>query len=581
MCGIFSVLNYTEFQSSKIEEYFQKGKGRGPENSVLEKIGLDVLIGFHRLAINGLNDISNQPIHMDNVTMVCNGEIYNYKELYKMLGIQPKTGSDCEVIIHLYKKFGIEYTLQVLDGVFSFILFDDHYHKVEPEIFIARDPYGVRPLYMFEENSIHGFASEIKMLKFTETANIRHFEPGTYSVFQKSFMILSKWENQKQNVKYHRMAFSRLLMNNENRNPYTFLDGIRSTLISAVFKRCSTTERPIACLLSGGLDSSLVTALVSLYHKKHGLPPIETYSIGLADSEDLKYARIVAEHWKTIHTEIVLTEQEFIDAIPEVIYAIESFDTTTVRASIGNYLLGKYISKNSKAKVIFNGDGSDELTGGYLYMKKAPNAIEFDNESRRLLSEIHMFDVLRSDKSISTHGLEPRTPFLDREFTQYYLSLPHEMRFEPGKYFEKDDIDSKYKKLLSIEKFLIRASFSSLFNYDSSPDTECNNISILCNSDIHGLLPNEILWRTKEAFSDGVSGVNRSLYQIIQEHIEKKCTFNMNGVRDLKPEPKTKEQVYYREIFETHYKNAEIIPHFWMPRFVEAVDPSARTLSIY
>jgi len=573
MCGIFSVLNYKEFQSGKIEEYFQKGKGRGPENSVLQKIGLDLFIGFHRLAINGLNTISNQPIHMDNVKLICNGEIYNYKELYKMLGIEPNTGSDCEIIIHLYKKFGIEYTLQVLDGVFAFVLFDDHHHEIEPEIIIARDPYGVRPLYMFEENNIYGFASEMKMLKFTETATIRHFEPGTYSVFQKSFKILSKWEPKKQDVKYHRMAFSKLFMEGENENAKNIRNGIQMRLINAVFKRCSTTERPIACLLSGGLDSSLVTALVCLYQQKNRLPPIETYSIGLADSEDLKYARKVADHLKTTHTEIILTEQEFIDAIPEVIYAIESYDTTTVRASIGNYLLGKYISKNSKAKVIFNGDGSDELTGGYLYMKKAPNLIEFDNECRRLLSEIHMFDVLRSDKSISTHGLEPRTPFLDREFTQYYLSIPQEIRFNPGKYFEKYYSDSGYQKFFGIEKFLIRAAFSDIFDIDR----ERYNLS---STDISKLLPDEILWRKKEAFSDGVSGVNRSLYQIIQEHIERNYTF-MGHLRGFTPEPKTKEQMYYREIFEKHYSNAEIIPHFWMPRFVNAEDPSARTLSIY
>jgi asparagine synthase (glutamine-hydrolysing) len=579
MCGIFSVLNYYEDDYNKIEEYFQKGKGRGPEYSVLQKIGVDVFLGFHRLAINGLNDISNQPIHMDNVTLICNGEIYNYKELYKMLGIEPQTGSDCEVIIHLYKKFGIEYTLQVLDGVFAFVLFDDHHHEIEPEIIVARDPYGVRPLYMFNEKKTFGFASEMKMLKFTEKGIIRHFEPGTYSVFQKSFKILSKWENKKQNIKYHKMAFSRLLMDGETRNPYTILDGIRNHLISAVFKRCSTTERPIACLLSGGLDSSLVTALVCLYHRKNGLPPVETYSIGLADSEDLKCARTVAKHLRTRHTEIILTEQEFIDAIPEVINVIESFDTTTVRASIGNYLLGKYISKNSKAKVIFNGDGSDELTGGYLYMKKSPNAIEFDNECRRLLTEIHMFDVLRSDKSISSHGLEPRTPFLDREFTQYFLSLPAEIRFNPFVLFKDKTIYQfpNIKQKCSIEKFLIRASFSPIFIKHFTD----NSIFDLDCHEIINLLPDIILWRTKEAFSDGVSGVNRSLYQIIQEHLEKKYTFNMNTVQDLTPQPKTKEQIYYRELFEKDYKNAEIIPHFWMPRFVEAVDPSARTLSIY
>jgi asparagine synthase (glutamine-hydrolysing) len=182
------------------------------------------------------------------------------------------------------------------------------------------------------------------------------------------------------------------------------------------------------------LDSSLITALVNQINKQENGPDkkLETYSIGLEGSEDLKYARIVSDYLGTNHTEILLTEQDFIDAIPEVIYTIESYDTTTVRASIGNYLLGKYISKNSDAKVIFNGDGSDELCGGYLYMHKAPNQLEFDYECRRLLNNIYAFDVLRSDKCISSHGLEPRTPFLDRSWVQFYLSIDPKLRFHPG-----------------------------------------------------------------------------------------------------------------------------------------------------
>ena len=196
---------------------------------------------------------------------------------------------------------------------------------------------------------------------------------------------------------------------------------IYNNLCNAVKKRVQgTTERPIACLLSGGLDSSLITALVNKYHKGQ----LNTFSIGMKGSEDLKYAREVADHLKTNHTEIILTPEEFFDAIPDVIRTIESYDTTTVRASVGNYLVGKYISENSDCKVIFNGDGSDELTGGYLYFLKAPNAIEFDAECRRLIHEIHFFDVLRSDRCIAAHGLEPRTPFLDRTFVNEYLNIP-------------------------------------------------------------------------------------------------------------------------------------------------------------
>jgi asparagine synthase (glutamine-hydrolysing) len=291
----------------------------------------------------------------------------------------------------------------------------------------------------------------------------------------------------------------------------------------------------------------LIAALVNEYHKTHGLPTLETYSIGLAESTDLKYARLVAGHLGTKHTEVILTEREFCEAIPEVVEAIESYDTTTVRASIGNYLLGKYIAANSEAKVIFNGDGSDELLGGYLYMKMAPDAIEFDQECRRLLKDIHAFDVLRSDKSISSHGLEPRTPFLDRDWTQFYLSIsPTIRRGEPG----------------DIEKYLLRSAFART-----------------------GLLPEDVLWRRKEAFSDGVSGQERSLYQILQEYCGTQTEMvknhpDMGGV--ITNFPKTAEQVYYRQVFERCYPGqGSIVPYFWMPKYVEATDASARTLATY
>jgi len=294
----------------------------------------------------------------------------------------------------------------------------------------------------------------------------------------------------------------------------------------------------------------------------------------LAGSVDLEYAKIVAEHLGTKHTEIILTEQEFLDAIPDVIKCIESYDTTTVRASIGNWLLGKYISEHSDAKVIFNGDGSDELLGGYLYMQKAPDMIEFDKECRRLLKDIYMFDVLRSDKSISSHGLEPRTPFLDRTWVQFYLSIPLELRYHP-----------KHKNM---EKYLLRTAFSSEF-YTNSDGTE--------------LLPYSVLWRRKEAFSDGVSQNERSLYQIIQEFTDKKIGeeypellggkelgLDLEKLVNKIPEldglthllPKTSEQLYYRKIFEEHYKGlGDVLPYFWMPKYVNANDASARTLKLY
>jgi asparagine synthase (glutamine-hydrolysing) len=331
---------------------------------------------------------------------------------------------------------------------------------------------------------------------------------------------------------------------------------IQQYFLSAVKKRCLITERPVACLLSGGLDSSLVTALANEFNKVYSTAPLETYSIGLKNSVDLFYARTVAEYLDTNHHEIVMTERDFIDAIPEVVRAIESYDTTTVRASIGNYLLGKYISQHSDAKVIFNGDGSDELTGGYLYMHECPCPIEFDKECRRLLRDIHVFDVLRSDKSISSHGLEPRTPFLDRTWVNYYLSIPATIR--------------SHVTAGQCEKFLLRTAFSHehYTGLDGDP-----------------LLPDSVLWRRKEAFSDGVTGQSRSLFEIIQEHAEIVISdeeFDQAATKYSHNTPMTKEQYYYRKLFEGFYPDtANVVPYFWMPKYVEAKDASARTLSLY
>jgi len=225
-----------------------------------------------------------------------------------------------------------------------------------------------------------------------------------------------------------------------------------------------------------------------------------------------------------------------------VIYAIESYDTTTVRASVGNYLIGKWISKNSDARVIFNGDGADELMGGYRYFNYAPNELEFDRECKRLLDDIHYFDVLRSDRCISTHGLEPRTPFLDRSFVQMYLSLPADLR------------NHRYNN--QPEKFLLRGTIGFMKKE---------------------LLPEEVLLRTKEAFSDGVSAADRSWYKIIEEKVKDiELPTNIIYIHNT---PQTKEQKYYRYLFEQEYPHCgNIIPYFWMPRWVEASDPSARTI---
>lgn len=572
MCGIFALLNNKNniIESNIIDhefilEQFKKSQHRGPDNSCYSLLN-DNFIGFHRLAINGLDEESNQPFNINNILLICNGEIYNYKNLFKNITYKQTTSSDCEIIIYLYMLYGIEYTLNLLDGVFAFVLIDYNTNK----IFVSRDPYGVRPLYYlynsygiinddFEDSNnsnnlqytnLIGFSSEVKQLvgfttKFNKNSeNSEKLDTSDFLIINPilpgEYLCLELSENNKW------FLSDKKLYNTFNLNKYiedseiTYIKNIHDKFCNAIKKRVNTTDRPIACLLSGGLDSSIVTALVQKYYSQ----TLETYSIGLEGSEDLHYARIVAKFLNTQHTEIIVSEEDFFDSIPNVIQNIESYDTTTVRASVGNYLVGKYISENSEAKVIFNGDGSDELMGGYLYMQHASNHLEFDKECKRLLRDIHSFDVLRSDRSISTNGLEPRTPFLDREFIETYLSIPSHIRYSTNK---------------NQEKYLFRKAFDR--NY----------------------LPKEILWRKKEAFSDGVSSLKRSWYQIIEEKVSKQTIikYDMNIQYDHNS-PQTLEQLYYRTIYENYYPNlGYLIPYFWMPKYIHATDSSARTLDIY
>ena len=319
---------------------------------------------------------------------------------------------------------------------------------------------------------------------------------------------------------------------------------VRQLLTEAVDKRLMS-DRPIGCLLSGGLDSSLIAALVARNYEPGTL---ETFSIGLKGSTDLYFAKKVAEHIKTKHHHIELEESDFLNAIEEVIYAIESYDTTTVRASVGNYLVSKYIKENTDCTVIYNGDGSDEVCGSYLYLKNAPDPESFHNECKKLLREIHCFDVLRSDRCVSENGLEPRTPFLDKAFVNYYMSIEPRLRMS----------DSR------MEKYILRQSF--------------NNTN---------LLPDDVLWRQKEAFSDGVSGKEKSWFEVIQDMVESKISDQQfESFKDSHPfnTPLLKESMFYRMIFEKHFgdKHANVIPHFWMPQWCgEQIDPSARVLSVY
>jgi len=535
MCGITALFNAGLYRKEDIIKSFNNGSVRGPEYTCYNFIN-DVFIGFHRLAINGLDDKSHQPIKLNrtNIYLICNGEIYNWKKLKEILKdeITYQTNSDCEIILHLYEKYGIKHTLQLLDGVFAFVLLDLENPDC-PKAYIARDTYGVRPLFIMENNSddIIGFSSEIKMLNDLNkynTQTFKQFSPGHLIELNYSANI-AKWK-----IAHSEHFSSSISVTNPFIDSSNVLSMIKKSLISAVEKRVDNTDREIACLLSGGLDSSLITAIVASL-----LPDsskLNTWSIGMEGSEDLAFARQVADHIGTTHHEILLTEQEFLDAVPDVIQAIESYDTTTVRASVGNWLISKFIKEKSNAKVVFNGDGSDELTGGYMYFHLAPNELEFDKECRRLLNDIHYFDVLRSDRSISNHGLEARTPFLDRSFVSSYLSIPPELRFHP--------------KHQQPEKYLLRKAFD---------DTD--------------LLPKCVLWRTKEAFSDGVSKQTRSWFEIIQDYAKQQVN---------EQDPKLAEKKWYKSLFDKFYPHCDnVIPYFWMPKYVKADDASARTLDVY
>jgi len=607
MCGIFCYLymlqkhipqdlltrEHNQKLQLLIKQHERNGKYRGPDSSshkLIKNNKCGLFMGFHRLAINGLDQISDQPItitlplkHTDNsmvsgntddettssnnvtYTLVCNGEIYNYKELSEMFGFDYKTNSDCESIIHMiHNLYTIEQQelstiISLLDGVFAFTLHIDNdiHNNGNPSILISRDRFGVRPLYEFiDEQSNYGVSSvlsnctDIENSSNIKTNEVKQFPPGNYT----HIYLGNDGEIKEHNVVEYYNINS--IKHNPSINFSDSLKLVKQTFIQSVKKRVLTTERPIACLLSGGLDSSLVTSIVTkLLREIHGCTyKPETYSIGLKGSVDLQYARKVATYLDTNHHEIIVTEEEFLNAIPEVINHIESYDTTTVRASVGNYLVSKYIAENSpsQAKVIFNGDGSDELTGGYMYFYAAPNDFTFDMECKRLLSDIYYYDVLRSDRSISSNGLEARTPFLDHLFVQTYLSLPIEFR-RPNKSM--------------CEKYLLRKAFD----------------------DKH-TLPDSVLWRTKEAFSDGVSSNTRSWYEIIRDDLPKTEHFKSHSNTidicehyNTSIVPQTLEQKYYKMIFMRRYFDTceSIIPYYWMPRFIEASDSSARTLNIY
>eukprot|EP00117_Sycon_ciliatum_P018494 scpid48471/ scgid17079/ Asparagine synthetase [glutamine-hydrolyzing]; Glutamine-dependent asparagine synthetase len=551
MCGIWAL--FGEFGDiSEIHCQCMKLTHRGPDAWRLERIGglPKSCIGFHRLSIcsplTGMQPL--QVTHYPQVWLLYNGEIYNAPDLVKEYDLPWERGVDGEVIIHLYKKFGFEKMVTLLDGVFACTVIDVENRFVG----VVRDLFGVRPLFhiMDEERGVLALSSEAKGLADMKKigSQAKWFPPGHF----RTFRIETDTERVVPTCDYTR--YNEIGGLDYTRIPrVTLQDGdilgnIRALLKDAVKKRLMA-DRRIGCMLSGGLDSSLVTALMVECAKEQGLSyPIQTFSIGMEGSPDVLAARKVAAHLGTEHHEVRFTPQEGCEAVREVVRHLESYDITTVRASVGMYLVSKYIKDNTDTTVVFSGEGADELCQGYIYFHKAPSADEADVESRRLLQDLYMYDVLRSDRTTSAHSLEVRVPFLDRYFTSYILSLDKAAR----------------QPIENIEKHLLRTAFTNT-----------------------GLLPEEILWRPKEAFSDGVSSTKKgqSWFELLQAFVEERVSdSDMAQAKATYPfnTPLTKEAFYYRHLFEEHYSGLEhFIPYFWMPRWTNATDPSARTLTHY
>ncbi len=520
MCSIIGLSKCDDFE--KIKKSFEKSNSRGPDGTSYYNAN-SALLGFKRLAIMGLNEFGMQPFSYDDKVLVCNGEIYGFRDIKIELlkkGYSFKSDSDCEILLPLFKEFGFE-MFSKLDAEFALIIYD----KKEEKIIAARDPLGIRPLYYgkSKSNDTYIFASEPKIL-VDLVEDIFPFPPGYYFDGEKfiQYSFITDVES-----KHTRMR-------DVEKN-------IHSLLVEGVRKRLDS-DAPIGFLLSGGLDSSLVCSIATKILKK----PIETFAIGMEkDAIDLKYAKEVADYLKTNHHEVIITRDDVISSLEEVIYNLATYDITTIRASVGMYLLCKYIHENTDIKVLLTGEISDELFG-YKYTDYAPNSEEFQKESKKRIDEIHMYDVLRADRCISSNSLEARVPFGDLAFVKYVMEIDPKIKM------------NRYNK----GKYLLRKAFEGDY------------------------LPKDILYREKAAFSDAVG---HSLVEDIKEFAEDYYTdeeFEINRKKYTFAQPFTKESLMYREIFEKYYPGqAHMIKDFWMPnkswKGCDVDDPSARFLKNY
>ena len=501
---------------------FARTKSRGPDDSRVIDTG-NGLLGFHRLAIMGLSPQGMQPFSLNGSYLVCNGEIYGFEKIKAALS--PKysfrSGSDCEVLLPLYRERGVD-MFRDLDAEFACILYDGE----TGEYIAARDPIGIRPLYYgCDPKGVIIFASEAKNLVGL-CEKIHPFPPGHY--YRKGEFVC-----------YRDMArVDRVCQDDLD----TVCRNIREKLAAGIKKRL-VSDAKVGFLLSGGLDSSLVCAVAA----RKSPMPIRTFAIGMeADAIDLKYAREAADFIGSVHTEVVITERDVLSALEEVVRLLGTFDITTIRASMGMYLVCRYIHQQTDIRVLLTGEISDELFG-YKYTDFAPSAAAFQEEAAKRLRELHAYDVLRADRCISVNALEARVPFGDLDFVSYVMAIdPEKKRNTYGK-----------------GKYLLRKAFAE-GNY----------------------LPENILWREKAAFSDAVG---HSLVDDLKAYAERRYSqaeFEEKQKQYPYAQPFTKESLLYRELFEKYYPGqGEMIPGFWMPNpeweGCKVDDPSARVLANY
>ena len=505
----------------EFEKGFMETLSRGPDDSRIVDTG-DGILAFHRLAIMGLTPEGMQPFTLDGSYVVCNGEIYGYEKIKAELSRKYtfRSGSDCEILLPMYREYGTD-MFRMLDAEFAMILYDAE----EKTYIAARDPIGIRPLYYgYDKNGVIVFASEPKNL-LPLCVKVMPFPPGHYYKDGRF-------------VPYNKIDEVTAVTHDDLE---TVCKKIREKLITGVEKRL-VSDAKVGFLLSGGLDSSLVCAIAARKEKK----PIRTFAIGMSgDAIDLKYAREVADYIGSDHTEVIMTKEEVLSSLETVIRILGTYDITTIRASMGMYLLCKWIHENTDIRVLLTGEISDELFG-YKYTDFAPSAVEFQKESEKRIRELHMYDVLRADRCISANSLEARVPFGDLDFVKYVLSV------DPLKKM------NVYHK----GKYLLRHAFEGDY------------------------LPHDILYREKAAFSDAVG---HSMVDYLKEYAAEQYTeeeYEEKRRHYTHAMPFTKESLLYREIFEKYYPGqSEMIADFWMPNKTwegcNVSDPSARVLSNY